>query len=138
MNMRFENSAVRPMSQERVQRRSVQEERLRAAAGLRHASLVLSSWRGRSGRRYVVGVQPLATADLRELADAVLLAVKRDADGTAHLVEVAAGPAAEDVGPATWVSAVEAQGATEMHVHRLAETDEERRAALVDLQEMPL
>jgi hypothetical protein len=126
------------MSQERVQRRRVREEVLRAAAGLRHASLILSSWRGRSGRRYVVGVQPLAAADLRELRDTVLLAVKRDADGTAHLVDVAAGLAAEDIGPATWVSAVEAQGATEMHVHRLAETEEERRAALVDLQEMAL
>ena len=130
-------TAMRKSSEERVQRRGVREERLRAAAGLRHASLILSSWRGRSGRRYVVGVHPLAAADLRELTDAVLLAVKRDPDGTAHLVDVAAGPAAEGVGPATWVSAVEAQGATEMHVHRLAETEEERRAALVDLQDLP-
>ena len=127
--------AMRQSSDQPVPRRGVREERLRSAAGLRHASLILSSWRGRSGRRYVVGIHPLAAADLRELTDTVLLAVKRDADGTAHVVDVAAGPAAEDVGPATWVSAVEAQGATEMHVHRLAATEEERHAALVDLQD---
>ena len=67
----------------------MREERLRATAGLRHSSLTLSSWRGRSGRRYIVGVHPLVEAEILEVTDAVILAVRRDEDGTAHVIDVA-------------------------------------------------
>ena len=49
----------------------------------------LSSWRGRSGRRYVVGVHPLSASEIFELANAVILAVRRDGDGAARLIDLA-------------------------------------------------
>jgi hypothetical protein len=96
----------------------------------------LSSWRGRSGRRYVVGVHPLDEAHVLDVTDAVLLAVKRDRDGTAHVIDVAtAGSRPSGEARARWMALALKQGATEMHVHRLAEDDAERRAIIEDLQE---
>ncbi len=66
----------------------MREERLRATAGLR-SSNTLSSWRGRSGRRYIVGVHPLVEAEVLDVTDAVILAVRRDEDGIAHVLDVA-------------------------------------------------
>ncbi|MBV9076784.1 MAG: hypothetical protein JO048_04805 [Methylobacteriaceae bacterium] len=121
------------MRGERTTRASIREERLRATAGLR-GSDTLSSWRGRSGRRYVVGVQSAAEVDPADEADAVLIAVERRQDGSAAVVDVAA-PACGSARRARqgWLAAVRARGATEIHVHRLAETDAERRAVLEDL-----
>ena len=114
----------------------MREERLRATAGLRHSSLTLSSWRGRSGRRYIVGVHPLAVEELLDVTEAVILAVKRDEDGTAHVIEIAtAGSRPSAQARMRWMSRAQAQGATEMHVHRLADGDEERRAIIDDLRE---
>ena len=126
---------MRDMGTERTTRASIREERLRATAGL--AGLRepgLTSWRGRSGRRYVVGVHGLNETDLAELSGAVLIAVERQGDGTAKLLSVAA-PRANT--PARvrqrWLSRVRSRGATAMHVPRLAESDEERRAVVADL-----
>lgn len=114
----------------------MREERLRATAGLRQASLSLSSWRGRSGRRYVVGVHPLDEAHVLEVTDAVILAVKRDRDGTAHVIDVAtAGSRPSGQARTRWMTEALEHGATEMHVHRLAEDDAERRAVIEDLRE---
>ncbi len=114
----------------------MREERLRATAGLRHASLALSSWRGRSGRRYIVGVHPLETSEVLEVTDAVVLAVRRDQDGTAHVIDVAAaGSRPREQARTRWMAAVRERGATEMHVHRLAENESERRAIIDDLRE---
>jgi hypothetical protein len=114
----------------------VREERLRATAGLRQSSLALSSWRGRSGRRYIVGVHPLIEADLLEVTEAVMIAVKRDQDGTAHVIDIAtAGSRPSQDARTRWMGKVQARGATELHVHRLADTDLERRAIIADLQE---
>ena len=115
----------------------MREERLRATTGLRHATLALSSWRGRSGRRYVVGIHPLAEAEIVDLDEAVVIAVRRDEDGTAHVVDIAsAGSPASSGGRTGWVVSARAKGATEMHVHRLAEGDKERRAMIEDLREV--
>jgi hypothetical protein len=111
----------------------VREERLRTTAGVRGA-LELSSWRGRSGRRYVVGVHPLSASEIFELANAVILAVRRDGDGAARLIDLAT-VGERGRSRAAWVAAVCAQGATEMHVHRLAATDAERRAIIDDLRD---
>ena len=54
----------------------IREERLRSTAALRHA-LPLTSWRGRSGRRYVVGVHACGEPDLADVTDAVVIAVER-------------------------------------------------------------
>lgn len=113
----------------------MREERLRATAGL-SASPALSSWRGHSGRRYVVGIHPLSEADLLDVTEAVLIAVHRDRDGVARVVDVAvAGAKPRERQRLSWMSSARDRGATEMHVHRLAEGDEERRAIVEDLRE---
>lgn len=113
----------------------MREERLRTTAGLRGTpALALSAWRGRSGRRYVVGVHPLAEPDLDEMGEAVLIAVRRDAAGVAEPVDVAAaGTSPREHFDGTWFARVRGRGATEMHVHRLAEDESERRAIVADL-----
>jgi len=114
----------------------VREERLRATAGLRTTE-TLSSWRGRSGRRYIVGVHPLVETEVFEVTtDAVILAVKRDATGTAHVIDVATiASYPGEQARARWVAEVQNRGANEMHVHRLAHDEGERRAMIDDLRE---
>ena len=114
----------------------MREERLRATAGLRHAPLALSAWRGRSGRRYIVGVHALDSAEILDVTDAVILAIRRDSDGVAHVIDIAtAGSRPVEQARSRWMAAVRAQGATEMHIHRLAEGEDERRAIVADLRE---
>lgn len=123
------------MAGDRMRRASVREERLRATAGLREP-LPLTSWRGHSGRRYVVGVHALSEVEIADLTNAVLIAVERGGDGTAKVLDVAA-PGAQTAPRIRirWLSRMRARGATEMHVHRLAESEEERRAVVADLIE---
>jgi hypothetical protein len=123
---------MRETAADRAGRASIREERLRATAGLREPGL--TSWRGRSGRRYVVGIHAVSEADLADLTSAVLIAVGRDGDGTATVLSVAAPRSTTSPRVRLrWLSRVRSRGATEMHVHRLAETDEERRAVVADL-----
>jgi hypothetical protein len=127
---------MRDLRNERARRAGVREERLRATAGLRQSSLTLSSWRGRSGRRYIVGVHPLVESEILEVTEAVIIAVRRDHDGTAHVIDIAtAGSRPSEQARTRWMTTVQAQGATEMHVHRLADSDQERRAIIDDLRE---
>jgi len=126
---------MRDLRNDRMRRSGVREERLRATAGLRSSS-ALSSWRGRSGRRYIVGVHPLNETELLDVIDAVILAVKRDRSGNATVVDAAM--AASDPSAQTrmrWLAKVQGLGATELHIHRLAETEDERRAIFEDLRE---
>ena len=112
----------------------MREERLRATAGLR-GTLELSSWRGRSGRRYVVGVHPLSETEILDIVDAVIIAVGRDESGVARVVDVAAaGTDVRETARRTWMRKVRAGGASEMHVHRLAAGDTERSAIIGDLR----
>lgn len=107
-------------------RREIREERLR---GQRCSVLDLSAWRGQSGRRYVVAVYTLAQArsDV-DAPGAVLIGVRRGSDGLAHIVGVGwRGTMAEAAELAA------ADGATEIHAHRLADTDEDREAIVEDL-----
>ena len=113
----------------------MREERLRATAGLR-GSLNLSSWRGRSGRRYVVGVHALYEPDILEITDAIMIAVGRDGEGVARVVDVlTAGTEPGERARTSWMSHACERGATEVHVHRLAEDEAERCAILEDLRE---
>jgi hypothetical protein len=113
----------------------VREERLRATAGLRSSS-TLSSWRGRSGRRYIVGVHPLNERELLDVIDAVILAVKRDRAGMGLVVDAAmAGAEPAEQTRMRWLAKVQELGATELHIHRLAATEEDRRAIFEDLRE---
>jgi hypothetical protein len=111
------------------------EEGLRATAGVRGA-VRLSSWRGRSGRRYVVGIHPLTEKEVLDIADAVLIAVLRGPDGAARIVDtLAAGPKSRGRGRPDWLARMRDLGATELHVHRLADGDGGRRAAAEDLRD---
>ncbi len=134
-------AAMRDLRNDRARRAGIREERLRATAGVR-GTLNLSSWRGRSGRRYVVGIHALSESETLEATDAVLIAVRRDEDGTARVVALAmAGPQpASGSKPRervrrSWLARMRERGATELHVHRLAESEEERRAVMADLRD---
>lgn len=126
---------MRDLRNDRTRRTGVREERLRATAGLRSSS-TLSSWRGRSGRRYIVGVHPLNESELLDVIDAVILAVKRDRAGTGTVVDAAmAGAEPAEQTRMRWLAKVRELGATELHIHRLAATEEDRRAIFEDLRE---
>ncbi|WP_243370379.1 hypothetical protein [Microvirga solisilvae] len=114
----------------------MREEPLRATAGLRSSSTTLSSWRGQSGRRYIVGVHPLDLNELLDITDAVILAVSRDAGGTGHVVDsVLAGHEPSEETRTRWLEKVQERGASELHIHRLADTEARRREILADLRE---
>jgi len=117
----------------------VREERLRTTAGLRGTpALALSAWRGRSGRRYVVGVHALNEPDFAEVGEAVVIAVRRDEAGIALPVSVvSSGTSPREHLHRNWLARARAVGATEMHVHRLAESEDERRAIVDDLDLEP-
>jgi hypothetical protein len=121
--------AMRDLRNERTRRAGVREERLRATAGLR-SSPALSSWRGRSGRRYIVGVHPLVASEVMDVTEAVILAVKRGANGISSVVDMTiVGPQAGADSRSRWLARAE------MHVHRLAYDDSERRAVIADLDQ---
>ena len=84
------SAALRDLKDDRLRRQDVREERLRTAQGLRGSpALALSAWRGRSGRRYVVGVHPAVEFDPEDMSESVTIAVRRDASGIAQMVSVA-------------------------------------------------
>lgn len=114
-------------------RADVREERLRSTTGLKHAA-PMSSWRGASGRRYVVGIQPTLSPDIVDMEGAVLIAVRRAGDGTASVIDVAAAePSATRRARLRWLALMRTRGATEMHVHLLADDEAEREAVRRDL-----
>ena len=124
---------MRDVRTERVARSEIREERLRSTSGVRHTSS-MTSWRGLSGRRYVVGIQALDAGEAAELTDAVVIAVRRGGDGIASVVDVAApSPASTRRARLRWLALARTRGATEMHVHLLAESEAERQAVLDDL-----
>lgn len=127
---------MRDLRNDRMRRAGVREEPLRATAGLRSSATALSSWGGQSGRRYIVGVHPLDLNELLEITDAVVLAVSRDASGTGHVVDsVLAGHDPSTETRTRWLDKVLERGASELHIHRLADTEARRREILADLRE---
>ena len=124
--------AKEQMRGQHAARPEVREERLRTMAGLRGMPAVaLSAWRGRSTKRYVVGVHDVASADALEAAPAVVIAVRRDDAGLASPVDVASIETAADA--VAWVRLARASGASELHIHRLADAASERAAVVADL-----
>lgn len=135
------SSALRDIKSDRRVRAEVREERLRRSVHLTgHQTIALSAWRGRSGRRYVVGVR-MAEAladDLRfypdALSEVVVLAVRRDPHhGLAEIAGITEGLSAAGAG--NWLSSMRRAGVEEFHIHRLAQTAAERAAILVDLSD---
>ena len=116
-------------SEDLPDRPAVREERLRLSAGLRDKPyVVMSSWRGVSGRRYVVIVHDLADAPTIEAPGAVVLGVRRQENGIAVLL------GAGHLGTVVDCAAQAAlDGATELHIHRLTDTAAERDAMVLDL-----
>jgi len=126
-------AALRELKDDRAVRSAIREERLRTNAGLRGApALAMSVWRGRSGRRYVVIIQPLDAPDLVAEHAAVILAVARDEQGQASIV---AARACETGDPSFlgWLAACAGLGARELHAYRLAEIRSERAEIAADL-----
>lgn len=110
----------------------VREERLRTMAGLRGSpSVALSAWRGRSAHRYVVGVHDVGSEIALEAAPAVVIAVRRDDAGLATPLNVASIETAADA--VAWVRLAQASGASELHIHRLADAAAARAAVVADL-----
>lgn len=95
-------------------------------------------WHGLSGRRYLVSIFSIAGAGLDACPRydaAVVLAVRREADGRCHIL------CADETGclpdlffESAGFRAALAQGANEIHVHLLAEEAEARRVILSDLE----
>lgn len=107
------------------------EERLRSIAGLRGSPVMpLSAWRDRSGRRYVVRVLSVPVGDADDLCDAVVIRVSRDGSGLAENQGVSI---VGDLASARAFAASLPAAVTELHAHRLAETDAKRAAVLADL-----
>ena len=126
-------AALRELKADRAARSPIREERLRTKAGLRDApALAMSVWRGRSGRRYVVVVQPLDTPHSVAEHAAVVLAVARDEHGQASIVAARACEAG-DPGFLGWLAACAGLRARELHAYRLAETRCERAEIAADL-----
>lgn len=120
------SGALDRMKGDRMDRQPIREERLQVKPGA--LGLTLSAWRGQSGKRYVVSVHALAVAAHRPDVDVVMIAVRRGADGIAHLVGCGhRGTIAEAV------EFARADRATEIHVHQLADTAETRDAIIEDL-----
>lgn len=129
-----QSSFLRDLRADRETPCEVREERLRTMAGLRGtAAPALSAWRGRSGRRYVVGVVEIAQASADEFSETVVLAISRDEAGLGHIIRATA-----DTDPTSieiWLAVARRAGAVEIHIHRLGETTAARTAVVIDLTE---
>ncbi|WP_245296332.1 hypothetical protein [Methylorubrum extorquens] len=120
------------MRGQRAATSEVREERLRTMAGLRgSAAPALSAWRGRSAQRYVAGVHDVGSDDALEAAPAVVIAVRRDEAGLASPINVVSIETAADA--VAWVRQAQAAGASELHIHRLADAAAARAAVVADL-----
>lgn len=124
-------AALRDLKDDRTVRQPVREERLRSP------SLVgspMSAWRGQSGRRYVVCAHAatIAAIDACDVQDCLIF-VARDCDGVARVVGTAACVSPYAARRAEVLRDAVREGANELHVYRLAETDAERFAMVNDL-----
>jgi hypothetical protein len=90
------------------------------------------AWRGASGRRYIASVYPARACPA--YCDAALIAVAVQSDGRRRIVALAdTGPFPEPIVARLAQTAAPFSGRLELHLHLLAETAAERRAALDDL-----
>lgn len=104
------------------------EAPLRSLAG--SASRRFTAWRGRSGRRYVASVFAAQDDHALGFSDAVLLAISAE---RRIIAARESGQLGIEAALERWRGTAVAAGATEIHVHLLAEDGASRRAALRDL-----
>ncbi len=94
------------------------------------------SWRGRSGRRYICSVFPVDVAahdaGLPDFAEAVVIAVRFEANGVRHVVAIF--QCEHGAGRVARHAFVTAAGAQQWHVHLLTADPQKRRAALEDIE----
>lgn len=125
------SAAMRSIEQDRTPLSPVRELPLRSA-GRADGSGKLTAWRGLSGRRYVATILHLTREDAFDAAAGVALAVHRDGKGHATIVAARACPV-RDPGYLGWLAACCQRGATELHIHTLAEGEDGRKAVAADL-----
>lgn len=134
-NQRFLSwsAALLALKSDRAGLPKIREERLRSAAALHGApALQLTAWRGRSGARYVCSIYDVEQPDLA--ADGlVVVAARRDESGVGYLISARSFEPA-DPRRQSWIAACRRDGATELHVHRLAANEADRQRAAADLQ----
>lgn len=124
-------AALRDIKDDRSVRQQVREERLRTPSS---AGYPISAWRGQSGRRYVVGVHAAAEAAISDCdVQDCLIFVARDAAGVGRVIGGASNVSPFAVRRVEMLRDAIREGASEMHVYRLAESDAERRAFVADL-----
>ncbi len=85
------------------------------------------AWRGVSGRRYLATVHTAATAPA--YAGAVIVLARAEADGTRVALWAGRSPASS----AALARLAQMKRASEVHVHLIAEREEERAAVEADL-----
>ena len=95
-------------------------------------------WRGASGKRHLFSVFPLGVPlpgeDAPRFADAVVMAVGRDADGVPRILALdETGPLPDLFYDSARFRAAVAAGAEEIHVHLLADSASARAAVMRDL-----
>ncbi|MCO4055722.1 MAG: hypothetical protein HEQ16_17070 [Bosea sp.] len=89
-----------------------------------------TAWRGRSGRRYVASTFAIGDEDALCFAESVLIAV---GPGRSIISVREAGPWGLEDAVTRWRDEVATAGATHIHVHLIAATDEDRSHAVADL-----
>ena len=89
------------------------------------------SWKGSSGKAYVISVY--ASRDCPAFCDAIVLAVARDGQGDRRLLSAFDTGAFPEPVLARVQHDLGRRGGLEFHVHLLAREASERRAALTDL-----
>ena len=89
------------------------------------------SWLGASGRRYICSVYAVDAQPVFDRSRAVVAAVRRH--GAQSRIAFIFAPNPDDDDFALWTARARACGASEWHVHLLAETPEARAAILSDL-----
>jgi hypothetical protein len=89
-----------------------------------------TAWRGRSGKRYVASVFPIHDDAALGFVDVIVLAVT---PGRQVVAARDSGPFGVESALTRWRDAAMSAGATEIHVHLLADSANERRRALIDL-----
>lgn len=122
------SDAVARVKADRLTRPAIREDAL-PGTSIASKGLRVSAWRGQSGRRYVVIVHPIEQAlDFAGESGPVIIGVRREAGGIARIVGVGhRGSVSEGAALA------KADGATEIHLHNLADSDAEREAIVEDL-----
>ena len=89
-------------------------------------------WIGQSGRRYIFSIY--SPQNCPPLPGAVYLAVRREADGSRTARALGRFPAFWDAGNGHAAALARNAGADEIHVHLLAESDDEAEAVICDLK----